>query len=67
MLDHLAGMRRVDELALADVDAHVVHGVAEREKIARLDLGEWHFHPHLGLVAGVVGQHDAVLGEDVAR
>ena len=34
-LDHFAGVWRVDVLSLADVDAHMVHGAAEREKIPR--------------------------------
>jgi hypothetical protein len=37
-LNHVAGVRRVDVLAAADVDAHVPEPI-EEDEVARLQLG----------------------------
>ncbi len=69
----LAGARRMDELAVAQVDAHVREGAAHRveeHEVARLqvllvDLGEF---GRVGLLVGAHRQHAAkTVLEDVAR
>jgi hypothetical protein len=39
---HGARVRRMDHLAVADVNAHMVRRVTEENQIARLFLTEWH-------------------------
>ena len=62
-LDDLAGARRVDHQAVADVDADVADVGEEEHQVARLKVGPGHVHAGIPLRPGVVRQRDALLGE----
>ena len=57
-------MRRVDELAAADVDADVAEAV-EEDEVAGLEIAARHRHAHVPLGARVVRKRDADLRVDV--
>src|SRR5579884_3304653 len=63
-LDDVAGLRRVDELAAADVDADVAEAV-EEDEVAGLELVARDGNAHRPLCSGVVRQGDADLPVDV--
>src|SRR5659263_73560 len=57
-LDHVAGLRRMDELVSAHEEAHVAPA-AETEDVARLELADAHRRAAVGLVVGAVGDAHA--------
>lgn len=66
-LDDVAGVRRLDEQAVADVDAHVVveGGAAEEDEVGRLGPGEGYGSAHMGLHRRPVREAHAELGVHV--
>ncbi len=62
----VAGVRRVDELAVADVDAHVAEP-AEEDEVAGCELVVGHRRSVAVLRGGVVRQRHADLREDVGH
>ena len=69
-LDAGAAARRIDNLAVADVNADMVYGSARirvKDQIARSHLTLRNFLAHLCLRARVVGKGDAVALHDLHR
>src|SRR4051812_35150534 len=60
-LHHIAGLRGVDHLAVADVHAHVVQVGVEEHQVTRLELLPGDVDAGVELTAGVVRQVDADL------
>src|SRR6185312_1054757 len=63
-LDHVAGMRRVDELPTADVDPDVA-GTSEEHEVARLQLADRNRSAHAELRIRAVRERDADLGKHI--
>ncbi len=52
------GARRLDHLAIADVDAEVMDGITVEQEVAGFEVGEGHAVGHRELHGGTVGERD---------